>query len=301
MPANPTSLVGARAVSVGVHEDATPASTRDRYPAARLGRQFIAPLRPGKQPGTVFDRIRELAEPWRDGGVYVSYKPSPGDVAAGRWAGVHREIGAWLADHPWVGIIVHHEPEGGTDRLDGATFREVFDRSRDEIKRGWPGARVAYCAMAYQWRPGGHAAEQPGPWRRVEADEYLCDVYSGRNERNGSFPGHLILPEHPGFTGWFTEIVRPRLAAGETVTYGLGERGFMGDDELRAATIRRESAWLETVFARHAVSRKPADLPPSVYLAWSTAGRENERGWLLTGDSAVAMRELTTAFARHTR
>jgi hypothetical protein len=63
----------------------------------------------------VFDRIVKLAEPWRGGGVYVSYKPSPREVAAGDWKGVHREIGAWLADNPWVGIIVHHEPEGGLD------------------------------------------------------------------------------------------------------------------------------------------------------------------------------------------
>ncbi|GIF44846.1 hypothetical protein [Actinoplanes xinjiangensis] len=299
MPVNPMSAVIDRAVSVGVHEDALPSSTRERYPAARIGRGFIPPLPPGGDPRKVFDRIRELARPWRDGGVYVSYKPAPREVAAGRWAAVHREIGAWLKEHPWAGIIVHHEPEGGEHRLDGETFRALFDRSRNEIKTGWPGARVAYCAMAYQWRPGGRAAQDPGPWRRVVADEYLCDVYSGMNENNGAFPAHLILPEHPGFMGWFTAIVRPRLAAGAAVTYGLGERGFMGDDGLRAATIRRESAWLATVFDRYATGRKPLDLPPSVYLAWSSVGREDEKGWLLTDDSAVAMRELTDDFARH--
>lgn len=83
--------------------------------------------------------------------------------------------------------------------------------------------------------------------------------------------------------------------------YGLGERGFMGDDRLRAATIRRESAWLGTVFERHAASRKPVDLPPRIYLAWNSVGTENEPGWLLTGDSAVAMRELTTDLAKHLR
>ena len=303
MPVESSSRVSTRIVSVGVHPDdgVTPGQVREQFPAARVGREFIKPLASGEEPEKVFDRIRKHAEPWHDGGVYVSYKPPPREVAAGRWAAVHREIGAWLAGHPQVGIIVHHEPEGGKDRLDGETFQAMFDRARREIKHGWPGARVAYCAMAYQWRPGGRAAMHPDPWRRVVADEYLCDVYSGMNERNGAFPTDLILPEHPGYLGWFNAIVRPHLAAGKEVTWGLGERGFMGDDKLRAATIRRESAWLDTVFDRYAAGHKPADLPPSVYLAWSSRGWENEPGWILTGDAAVAMRELTTDFAEHVR
>ncbi|MEV6843042.1 hypothetical protein [Actinoplanes sp. NPDC051411] len=288
-------------VNVGVHEDAAPEDTRKRFPAARIGREFIKPLDPGERPARVFDRIVKLAEPWRDGGVYVSYKPPPREVAAGEWKGVHREIGAWLADNPWAGIIVHHEPEGGKDGLDGATFETMFATARNEIKKGWGGARVAYCAMAYQWRPGGRAAVRPDHWRRVVADEYLCDVYSGKNEHHGAFPTGLILPEHPGYTGWFNGIVRPRLAAGTPVTYGLGERGLMGGDELRAATIRRESEWLDKVFARYAADPRPANLPPSVYLAWSSPGTEHEPAWVLTRDSAVAMRELTTDFARHIR
>ncbi|MEU4158338.1 hypothetical protein [Actinoplanes sp. NPDC026670] len=296
MNVNEVSARDARTVSVGVHEDALPSVTRERYPAARVGREFIPPLPRGKDPGKVFERIRELARPWRDGGVYISYKPAPGEVAAGDWTRVHRDIGRWLADHPWVRIIVHHEPEGGRDRLDGATFRAVFARSRDEIKAGWAGARVAYCAMAYQWRPSGRAAQAPGQWRRVEADEYLCDVYSGMNENNGAFPAHLILPEHPGYTGWFDTIVRPRLATG--LTYGLAERGFMGEDGLRAATIRRESAWLDRVFDRHAATGDPAGRPPTVYLAWSTPGAEDDKAWVLTDDSRTAMRELTGALAR---
>jgi hypothetical protein len=302
MTVNPTGLVegrtvSSRMVSIGVHEEvADPAGTRSRYPAARIGREFIQALRPGQKPAKVLDELRKFAGTWRDGGVYVSYKPEPHDVATGRWTGLHRDIGYWLADHPWVGIIVHHEPEGGDGPLDGATFRAVFNRSRDEIKAGWSGSRVAYCAMAYQWRPGGVAAKRPGEWRRVVADEYLCDVYSGK-----TFSGGLILPEHPGYLGWFTEIVRPRLVAGEDVTYGLGERGFMGEDAARAATIRRERAWLDVAFDRHAAGRRPIDQPPSVYLAWSSPGHEKERRWVLTGDSAVAMRELTSSLAEHVR
>ncbi|GIE27029.1 hypothetical protein Ait01nite_000740 [Actinoplanes italicus] len=301
MSVNSISLIGTRAVSVGVHEKAEPGDTRRRFPAARIGRGFIGPLKRHESPDRVLQLLRGFAKTWRDGGVYVSYKPSPEEVSTGRWTAVHREIGEWLADHPWVGIIVHHEPEGGRGSLDGGTFRAVFNRSRDEIKAGWPGARVAYCAMAYQWRPGGSAAKRPAAWQRVEADEYLCDVYSGRNGENGSFRGDLILPEHPGFVGWFSAIVRPRLEAGGTVAYGLGERGFMGEDTLRAATIRRERAWLDAVFDRYATGRRPIDQPPSVYLAWNTPGWEDETGWVLTGDSAVAMRELTDALAEHVR
>lgn len=279
-----------------------PHKTYERFPAARIGREFIKPLGPGEQPAQVLDRIRRLAGPWHEGGVYVSYKPPPGEVAAGAWTGVHREIGSWLADHPWAGITVHHEPEGRKHGLDGPEFAAMFDRARHEIKKGWSGARVAYCAMAYQWRPGGRAAEQPDAWRTVDADEYLCDVYSGMNEHNGAFRADLILPEHPGYVGWFDQIVRPRLAAGEkNLTYGLGERGFMGDDRLGTATIRRESAWLDSVFARYAADPRPADLPPSVYLAWSSPGEEKEPGWVLTGDAVNAMRDLTTDFAAHLR
>ncbi|GAA0492802.1 hypothetical protein Ade02nite_69570 [Paractinoplanes deccanensis] len=293
-------LISRRTVSVGVHEDddVPVAKTKERFPAAAVGREFIPPLKPGEEPAKVLKRIEKLAERWGKGGAYVSFKPSPHEVAAGKWTGVHREIGEWLAEHPQVGVIVHHEPEGGKDRLDGPTFEAVFERARKEIKAGWPGARVAYCAMAYQWRPNGVAGKNPGPWKRVEADEYLCDVYSGKNEHNGAFPTNLILPEHPGYVRWFDEIVRPRLKAGQNVTYGLGERGLMGPDKLRAATIRRESDWLDTVFDRYEASNSLLDLPPRVYLAWNSIGWEKEYAWLLTKDSLVAMRELTTNFAK---
>jgi hypothetical protein len=83
MNVNEVSARDARTVSVGVHEDALPSVTRERYPAARVGREFIPPLPRGKEPGKMFERIRELARPWRDGGVRISCKPAPGEVAAG--------------------------------------------------------------------------------------------------------------------------------------------------------------------------------------------------------------------------
>jgi hypothetical protein len=287
-------------VSAGVHED----STTGHYPAATVGRIFIPPLEPREPFEEVFRKIKTQSVPWLGNGrsVYISYKPRPEDVRHGRWSGVHRQIGHWLENHQNVTIIVHHEPEGGSDRLDGATFEAMFRRAREEIKTGWPGARVAYCAMAYQWREGGTAARSPEHWRRVVADQYLCDVYSGKNERNGWFAETAILPEHPGFLGWFHTIVLPRLTAGEAVDWGLGERGFMaGSDEVRAATIRREAAWLAGVFDRFAAGSPLTGYPPSLYLAWSSPGQEHEPAWVLSGHSAEAMRELTTAFARHSR
>lgn len=303
MPVQTREAVRSQTVSVGVHEEAAPGDTKVRYPAAAVGRLFIPPLPPHEPPSKVFDRIKTITEPWLDAsGVYVSFKPRPAEVIRGEWAGVHRQIGHWLATHRNVKIIVHHEPEGGEDRLDGATFEAMFRQARKEIKHGWAKACVAYCAMAYQWRPGGRAEAAPEHWQRVVADQYLCDVYSGMNQHNGAFPANTILPEHPGYHGWFNAIVLPRLAAGETVEWGLGERGFMAEDDLvRAATIRRESAWLSEVFARHTAGGRRTGYPPSVYLAWSSPGTEHEPAWVLTGDSEVAMRDLTNAFARHAR
>ncbi|MBL7253292.1 hypothetical protein [Paractinoplanes lichenicola] len=290
--------IGTRTVSIGVHEDpdVTPAETRRNYPAARIGREFIPPLKPGVNPRKVLDKIKEFAEKWSDGGVYVSYKPPPREVRAGAWTDVHRGIGQWLAKHPEVAVIVHHEPEGGAGRLEGPEFARMFKQARDEIKDGWSGARVVYCAMAYQWGPSGDVMKNPAPWRGVEADEYLCDVYSGK-----TFPTEFILPKHPGYVAWYDQIVRPRLRNGETVAYGLAERGFMGNDELRAKAIRRESAWLRGVFEKYEASGDLLDLPPCAYLAWSSVGWENEKGWLLHGDSAVAMRELLADFDEHVR
>jgi hypothetical protein len=303
MSAQTIEAAQSHTVSVGVHEEAPPRDTKVRYPAAAVGRLFIPALLPQEPPSKVFDRIKKITEPWLgSAGVYVSFKPRPAEVIRGEWAGVHRQIGVWVAAHPNVKIIVHHEPEGGEDRLDGATFEAMFRRARNEIKDGWGGACVAYCAMAYQWRPGGRAERAPEHWQRVVADQYLCDVYSGMNRHNGAFPATTILPEHPGYLGWFSAIVLPRLARRGTVEWGLGERGFMAeDDRVRAATIRRESAWLGKVFDRYAAGSPLTGYPPSVYLAWSSPGTEHEPAWVLTGDSAVAMRDLTNAFARHTR
>ncbi|MEV4345173.1 hypothetical protein AB0J83_11920 [Actinoplanes sp. NPDC049596] len=301
-------LTGTRTVTVGVHEDdhVTPEETRKRFPAAKVGRVFIPPLKHGAPPEKVYDKILNVTKPWRGGGVYVSYKPSPRAVANGQWTKVHHDIGLWLERNPWVKIIVHHEPEGGDHALEGPVFRDMFTRARNEIKDGWAGATVAYCAMAYQWRSSrnprwaGDAARNPGAWKEVVADEYLCDVYSGQNGRNGAFDADIALGDHPGWTNWFDEIVRPHLENDEEVVYGLGERGFMDDENrVRATTMNKESDWLDRAFDRYAATRRAVDLPPSVYLGWNSIGTETERDWLWDDDAVEAMRNLTTRYAKH--
>jgi hypothetical protein len=89
------------------------------------------------------------------------------------------------------------------------------------------------------------------------------------------------------------------LARGEAIDWGLGERGFKATkDSVRVDPIRRESAWLTGRFDHYDDTRALADLPPSLYVAWSSPGWEKDPGVVLAKDSAVAVRELIAAFAR---
>jgi hypothetical protein len=279
----------ARTIYAGVHEDAAPTATIGRFPAAKVGREFV----PGKlAPGDIRPQLDKLSKPWLDAGgrVYLSFKPQPADVAAGYWTAHLRKTGAWLADRPGAALIVWHEPE---DDLDGNAYARMFNQVRAEIKAGWAGARVVYCAMTYQWRPGGLAAKNPAGWRSANADEYLADVYSGK-----SFPASAILPQHTGFTGWYNAIVQPRLAAGEAVQWGLGERGFQSPDAaVRVDAIKREAAWLAAMRGDYARTGQLGSYPPSLYLAWSTPGTEKDPRWILDGPAADEMNKLVAAFA----
>lgn len=271
------------AVMAGVHDGRTPQTVSQTFPGATVGREFIG----GElSPMDLRPKFDKLSAPWLTlgGQVYVSFKPKAADVSAGKWDAHFQRLGAWLADHPRVKVIVYHEPE---DNMAGTTFATMFNRTRDKIKVGWAGATVAYCAMAYQWRKGGKAAASPSGWQKVVADEYLVDVYSGV-----SFPETAILPEHPGFTGWFDAIVRPRLSGGEAVAWGMGERGFQAKSSAtRAATIRREAEWLAGLPAEHAAGA-PTKRPPMLYLAWNTGGTENDADWMLDSAGEEAMRYL---------
>lgn len=275
---------------VGFHETATPATTTTALPGARYGREFISGPLPGNAiaPQDLRGRFAKLADPWTTtgGGAYVSFKPLPADVATGKWTTYLSQLGAWLRDYPTVAVIVWHEPEND---MAGTQFAAMFNRARTEIKAGWGGARVAYAAMAYQWRPGGKAATDPG-FAKAEADEYLCDVYSGV-----SFPAAAILPTHAGWLGWFKTIVVPRLAVGEVV-YGPAERGFQGDPKVVAAAIQAEADWLRQQVAGYDGS-DPSKCPPSVYLAWSTAGTEGDNKWVWTDQARAMFAQIVSALA----
>lgn len=268
---------------IGVHDKRGPAVVGGAFPGASVGREFVAGVQP---PADLRAKVEALAKPWLTAGgqVYISFKPRPEDVAAGAWAPWLRKLGAWVADHPGVRLIVWHEPE---DDMPGSLFHPMFNRCRDDLKWGWPGTTVAYCAMAYQWRKTGKAGAAPDGWQKVVADEYLVDVYSGV-----SFPETAILPEHPGFVGWYAAMVAPKLAAGQAVSWGLGERGFQAkSSETRATAIRREADWLGGLPAAYAAGGS-ATRPPMLYLAWNTGGTENDLRWLLDPDGESALRYL---------
>jgi hypothetical protein len=270
---------------VGFHETATPAATTTALPGAQYGREFIA----GQiAPQDLRGKFEKLAAPWTagGGGAYISFKPQLADVSAGKWDTYLSQLGVWLRDYPTVAVIVWHEPE---DDMAGTQFAALFNRARAGIKNGWTGARVAYAAMAYQWRPNGKAANDPG-FAKAEADEYLCDVYSGV-----SFPTTAILPTHAGYTGWYNKIVLPRLAAGEVV-YGVAERGFQGDPKVVAATIQAEADWLRQQVTGYDGS-DPLHCPPSVYLAWSTAGTEGDTKWVWDDQSRALFAQIVSALA----
>jgi hypothetical protein len=267
----------------GVHDARTPAQVISGFAGATVGREFVA----GEQAaGDLRPKFDKLSAGWLAAGgqVYVSFKPRPADVASGAWAPWLKKLGVWLAEHPGVKVIVWHEPE---DDHSGTAFASMFAKCRDAIKSGWQGATVAYCAMAYHWRPTGNAGKSPAAWQRIVADEYLVDVYSGK-----TFPETAILPEHPGFTGWFDAIVRPRLSGGEAIAWGIAERGFQAKDSAtRATTIRREADWLATLPGAFA-GGAPTKRPPMLYLYWNTGGTEDNAGWILDGAGEEALRYL---------
>ncbi len=262
----------------GVHDARTPTAVAGAFTGATVGREFIAGE---QQPGDLRAKVDKLSAPWlaAAGQVYVSFKPRPADVAGGAWTPWLEKLGTWLAEHPHVKLIIWHEPE---DDMPGGEFAAMFNTCRTAIKTGYRDATVAYCAMAYHWRPTGNAGKNPAGWRQVLADEYLVDVYSGV-----SFSETAILPEHPGFVGWYEAIVKPKLAAGQPVAWGMAERGFQAKDPtVRAATIRREADWL----AGHGADR------PMLYLAWNTGGTEGDSAWLLDPAGEEAMRYLLAKF-----
>lgn len=246
---------------VGVHDVRPPADVFAAFPGATATRVFVGPgpLKVGT------DLAAKVAAACRAtlaaGGIpVVSFKLLPPDVAAGLWDGALRKLGAWLAKHPQVIVVPWHEPEDDHPTAAAVkAYAAAFNRIRTLVKALSPATVVAYCAMGYQWGPQGSAVANRAVWRLVEADLYLCDVYSGK-----SFPASAILPEHAGFARWRAEIVD----AVPGRRWGVGERGILAGPT-RAATWARESDWL-TGPGRDC----------AVYVVWNTPGTEDDDRWV---------------------
>ncbi len=268
---------------VGVHDARPPAEVFAAFPGATMTRPFIGP---GVMPkGTdLVARFEAVAKPtWAAGGTpVVSVKLNPADVAAGAWDDGLRKLGAWLAGRPETVVVLWHEPEDDHATPSAArAFVAAFNHARTLLKQGCPALVVAYCAMAFQWRPGSRCTAEAAVWRGIVADLYLCDVYSGK-----SFPASAILPEHTGFARWKKEIVD----AVPGRRWGVGERGILAGPT-RGATWERERTWL-------------ADTDCALFMVWNTPGTEGDGRWVHheeegsspTGD-ATDIRALVAALA----
>lgn len=267
----------------GVHSKKPPDVVFDAVPGASLTRHFIKGDDGGElEPGyDLVGKFEALCEPtWESEGLpIVSFKLKPADVLDCRWDEELTRLGRYLRDRDDVFVIPHHEPEDDyEDSESAAEFADSFNHIRTVLKDAWAGQVVAYCAMGYQWRPGSANTADVDVWRSIEADLYLCDVYSGN-----SFPPDLILPEHPGFKRWWAEIVAPFGSR----QWGIGERGIMANPG-RADTIGRERDWL---------LGDGSDC--ALWLWWNTEGQEGEEGWPIDPDldpyEAQAVRELVAA------
>lgn len=202
--------------------------------------------------------------------VLITFKPGPAAVAAGQWdtalAAARAATMRPVLAYPW------HEPEND---MSGPIFTAMFDRVYEHLAGRL--VRVGYTAMAYQWRPGSHPTGKPAEWRPSRYDWLGCDVYSG-----DSVPASTELAEHPGFQRWW------RLLAGGG-PFMLPERGWRGPNSARASTIAADAQWL---------SQLPAQQRCELLNVWNTPGAEGDRGWLLTGTAATAVRSALTLLAR---
>jgi len=271
-------------LKVGVHDDRPPAEVFAAFPGAALSRQFIGP---GTLPkGTdLAARFEAAARPtWKAGGLpVVSLKLRWDEVTAGQWDVRLRHLGGWLAGQPDAVVVLWHEPEDDhATPAKARAFVSAFNHARGLLKEAAPTLVVAYCAMSYQWRPGSKSTADPAIWRGIEADLYLCDVYSGK-----SFPASATLPEHPGFARWKREVVDS--VPGRR--WGVGERGILAGPT-RAKTWQRERDWL---------------LGPgrdcALYMVWNTPGTEDDIRWVqheverAQAADVEAVRDLVAALA----
>jgi hypothetical protein len=131
-----------------------------------------------------------------------------------------------------------------------------------------------------KWAPKFTRIEDATPWRDIEADLYLVDVYSGN-----SFPADAILPEHAGWKRWYAEMIDavPRRP------WGVAERGIVAGPT-RAETVRREAHWL---------AEDPIGQACSLYLWWNVNSEHEAEDWVLDRAGVSAVAALTARFAGH--
>lgn len=259
---------------LGVHESAKPADTTSRIPGARWGREFVSkrgggPLPESTTEDQLVQKVLAKVRPHTDaaGGCVVSIKADMVSVGKGRWDSRFTAVGHAL-DGLNALVIPWHEPEND---LRPAVFVPAHNRALEAFKAGSGALEVGYAGMAYQWQPGSTTTTDVTAWAAdLHADLYLADVYSGQ-----TFPATAILPEHPGWVRWYTEMI----AAHPGRRWGIAERGIIAGPT-RSATILREGDWLASDLIGQACE---------LYLWWNTGGTEANPGWLLDAEGKAAV------------
>lgn len=271
-------------VAAGVHLEAPTTEIVSAHPLALWGREFVAKKGGGALPTSttaeqLVAMVRAKVDPWIKvgGGCLVSIKLDPREMAKGLWTPHLTALAKALVDLDVI-VVLWHEQE---DDWTATVFKPGFEAGRQALKVGDPNIVVALCSMAYQWRPGSRttATRDALIWASIEADLYLVDVYSGK-----TFPPGQTLPEHPGWIRWYALMISPYADR----RWGVAERGWLAST-VRAATIRREAAWLAT---------DPIGRTCRIYVVWGTGGTEKNPGWLLDDDALAAVNFLLDAIAQ---
>jgi hypothetical protein len=174
---------------------------------------------------------------------FVSWKPPRRDhrgAAAGRY---DREITVWAESVPRTGVYAtsFHEPEDDMSAADFVAFqRHVYT----VVKAANPTIQWGPVYMAYWWDPRetGHFVGDPTAWWPGDgyADFAAVDWYA---------PDPRPMTTSRSFRLWYRSMAPtglPLLIA-EYGQYALtdGERRVPAKEQLRAAAIRADAAWID--------------------------------------------------------
>lgn len=266
----------------GVHENIDPAVTVRRV-GGNATRVFSSGVLDPR------DLVKEAGlrcgATWAAGQTAVwSFKPNPGAVASGAWRPYVEALGSYLHANPGkqTVIVIWHEPENDVPKWFDSpeAFVRMFNTVAGWLRGKHPSVVVAHAALAYRYGDNRGITDAIAPRWRTSADVHCVDIYSGRSN-----PLDTILPELSSYRRWRKFVARDS-------RWGVTERGWTvagkgGNNALRAATMAREAAWLQSLGAD----------APEIYLLWNTGGTEGDPGLVLCPQGEKVAKAMTTQLA----